>query len=232
MPRAGALWQPSPNFGPRRDDATPDLVVIHYTAMESCDAALARLCAPEHEVSAHYLIAGDGTLLQLVEERARAWHAGAGAWGAVRDVNSRSIGIELDNAGDVPFAEAQIVQLVELLGEILADHGIPPERVIGHSDMAPGRKRDPGPLFPWARLAAAGLSVWPGEGPAGPALEASPERLARLMAALLRFGYRGSQALVLFDAFRQRFRPLAGAFDQADLDLAETLARRWPVAEG
>jgi N-acetylmuramoyl-L-alanine amidase len=208
----------------------PDLVVLHYTAMESCDAARARLCAAEHEVSAHYVIAADGGLIQLVEEGERAWHAGAGAWGAVTDVNSRSIGVELDNDGRQPFAEAQLVALERLLADILTRHAIPPERVIGHSDMAPGRKRDPGGLFPWARLAAAGLSVWPEtQAQAVAPLEATPERLARLVAALTGFGYRGSRALVLFDAFRQRFRPGAGAFDAVDLAFAEDLAARWPV---
>lgn len=230
MPRPGAIWHPSPNFGPRRDGAQPDMVVIHYTAMTDCNAARDRLCAPEHEVSAHYLIGADGMLVQMVEEDQRAWHAGAGAWGSVRDVNSRSIGIELDNLGDRPFAEPQIGALERLLGALLAERAIPPERVIGHSDMAPARKGDPGPFFPWSRLAAAGLSVWPTVRPApGPPVEATPERMARLVAALTDFGYRGSQALVLFDAFRLRFRPDAGAFDAADVEIAEELARRWPV---
>lgn len=230
MRHPGALWHPSPNHGPRRGGTVADLVVLHYTAMDSCDAARDRLCAPEHEVSAHYLIAADGGLIQLVEEGERAWHAGAGAWGAVTDVNSRSIGIELDNDGRRRFAEAQLAALERLLADIVTRHAIPPERVIGHSDMAPGRKRDPGGFFPWAWLAAAGLSVWPeAAAEEGRPHEATPERLARLVAALTGFGYRGSQALVLFDAFRQRFRPGAGAFDAADLALAEDLAARWPV---
>ncbi|ROU03451.1 N-acetylmuramoyl-L-alanine amidase [Histidinibacterium lentulum] len=230
MRHPGALWHPSPNFGERRGGAVPDLVVLHYTAMDSCAAARDRLCAPEHQVSAHYLIDEDGTLLQLVEEADRAWHAGHGAWGAVTDVNSRSIGIELYNDGARPFPDRQIAALQRLMEDVLSRHAIPPERVIGHSDMAPGRKGDPGPFFPWARLAAAGLSVWPEAGAQeGEPLEASPERLARLVAALTGFGYRGSQALVLFDAFRQRFRPGAGAFDAADLAVAEELAARWPV---
>jgi len=230
MWRPGALRHPSPNFGPRRGRVLPDLVVLHYTSMDSCEAARDRLCAPEHKVSAHYLIDEDGTLLQLVDEADRAWHAGVGAWGAVTDVNSRSIGIELFNDGTRPYSEPQIAVLERLLEDILARHDIPPERVIGHSDMAPGRKIDPGRFFPWARLAAAGLSVWPEAATSvGEALEASPERLARLVAALTRFGYRGNQALVLFDAFRQRFRPLAGVVDAADLAMAEELAARWPV---
>ncbi|EAR51384.1 N-acetylmuramoyl-L-alanine amidase, putative [Oceanicola granulosus HTCC2516] len=226
MRHAGALWQPSPNFGARRGGAVPDLVVLHYTAMESCAAALERLCAAEHEVSAHYLIAADGTLVQLVDETDRAWHAGAGAWGAVDDVNSRSIGIELDNRGDDPFPEPQLARLEALLADLLARHRIPPERVIGHSDMAPGRKHDPGPRFPWRRLARAGLSVWPDADP-GPDRAAAPDRV-RLAAALAAFGYRGELAPML-DAFHLRFRPHAGAPDATDLAMAEALAARWPV---
>ncbi|WP_085878944.1 N-acetylmuramoyl-L-alanine amidase [Roseisalinus antarcticus] len=210
------------------------MVVLHYTAMASCAAARDRLCAPEHAVSSHYLVDRDGTVIQLVDEAQRAWHAGAGAWGPVTDVNSRSIGIELDNSGDIPFAAPLIDALRALLADILARRGIPPERVIGHSDMAPGRKRDPGPHFPWQSLARAGLAVWPttaepDPAPPAAAFVATPERQARLMAALTTFGYRGSQAMVVFDAFRQRFRPGAGAFDATDLQVAEDLAARFPV---
>ena len=151
-----ALTHPSPNFGARRGGARPSLVVIHYTAMESAEAALARLCDPAAEVSSHWLIGADGALFSLVAEEMRAWHAGAGSWGDVVDVNSASIGIELDNDGVSPFPEAQMVALEELLGGVLARWGIPPEGVIGHSDSAPGRKIDPGPRFDWGRLALSG----------------------------------------------------------------------------
>nr|WP_286193431.1 N-acetylmuramoyl-L-alanine amidase [Tropicibacter sp. R16_0] len=149
---AGAIWHPSPNFGPRRDGLTPSLVVIHYTAMEGAASALERLCDPVAEVSAHYLIGQDGTLWQMVRETDRAWHAGAGEWHGQGDINSRSVGIELDNRGDHPFAEAQIAALERLLPQILSRWGIAPQGVIGHSDMAPGRKFDPGPRFDWQRL--------------------------------------------------------------------------------
>jgi N-acetylmuramoyl-L-alanine amidase len=137
------------------------MVVIHYTAMESCAAALARLCDPAAEVSAHWLIAEDGRVMALVPEEMRAWHAGAGAWGGVGDVNSRSIGIELANDGAQPFGAPQMAALERLLAGIMARWQVRPERVIGHSDMAPERKRDPGPRFDWRALARAGLSVWP-----------------------------------------------------------------------
>ena len=134
-------------------------MVIHYTAMQSAVAALERLCDPGPEVSAHYLIAADGTLYQLVDEAERAWHAGAGEWCGRGDVNSRSIGIEIDNDGCAPFTAAAMETLETLLGEVLARHGLGPEAVIGHEHMAPGRKVDPGPKFDWARLARAGLAV-------------------------------------------------------------------------
>ncbi|MEM8597008.1 MAG: N-acetylmuramoyl-L-alanine amidase [Pseudomonadota bacterium] len=157
-----AIDWPSPNHGPRREGPI-DMVVLHYTAMASAEAALRRLSDPSAEVSAHYLIARDGRLFAMVPEARRAWHAGVSRWGAVEDVNSRSIGIELDNpAGDPtpPFAEPLMARLEGLLAEILARHAIPPERVVGHACIAPGRKQDPGPRFDWRRLARQGLAVW------------------------------------------------------------------------
>lgn len=156
---ASPLWHPSPNFGPRRDGLRPQFVVLHYTAMESAEAALDRLCDPEAEVSAHYLIGRDGTCWQMVEEPERAWHAGQGSWRGLDDLNSRSIGIELDNRGCEPFAEPQMAVLEALLHGILARWAMPSEAVIGHSDLAPGRKWDPGARFDWARLARQGLAA-------------------------------------------------------------------------
>jgi N-acetylmuramoyl-L-alanine amidase len=145
---------PSPNFGARRGGVLPDMVVIHYTGMTDCAGALARLCDPQAQVSAHYLISEAGEVFALVDEAMRAWHAGAGGWGAVRDVNSRSLGIELANTGTAPFPEAQMAALESLLAGIMARWSVPPERVIGHADMAPERKHDPGPVV---RLAQAGV---------------------------------------------------------------------------
>lgn len=149
---------PSPNFGPRKGGLKPTLIVLHYTAMHSAQAARARLCDPAAEVSAHYLIGADGTCWRLVDEAQRAWHAGVGSWHAMDDINSRSIGIELDNEGTGPFAEPLMQALEALLPQIMARWVIRPEGVIGHSDMAPGRKWDPGPLFDWPRLEALGLA--------------------------------------------------------------------------
>lgn len=205
--------------------------MIHYTAMRDSAAAQARLCDPAAEVSAHWLIGRDGAVVPLVAEDRRAWHAGAGGWGGREDVNSRSIGIELDNPGDRPFAAAQMAAVEQLLAGILARWRIPARGVIAHSDMAPARKTDPGPRFDWRRLALAGLSVWPeaggGGAPLGPAGEAA------FAAALRAFGYPGAPAPLLLSAFRLRFRPWAhGPATEADLCAAADLARRFPVDPG
>ena len=148
----------SPNHGPRRNGLRPSLIVLHYTAMDSAEAACARLCDHAAEVSAHYLITGKGETVPLVPEDQRAWHAGAGEWRGRDDINSRSIGIELDNRGNHPFSEPQMITLETLLRGIMERWSIPPEGVIGHSDMAPGRKIDPGPRFDWPRLARQNLA--------------------------------------------------------------------------
>ncbi|WP_413845950.1 N-acetylmuramoyl-L-alanine amidase [Tateyamaria sp.] len=156
---------PSPNCGPRRDGLSPQFVVLHYTAMASAETAIERLCDPAYEVSAHYVICKTGRVTQLVSEGMRAWHAGAGEWKGLRDINSRSIGIELDNDGQGAFAAPLMHSLETLLARILAGWDIPPQNVIGHSDMAPGRKFDPGPWFDWARLEQRGLAGKRGTGP-------------------------------------------------------------------
>lgn len=202
------------------------MIVIHYTAMASCAAARARLCDPSAEVSAHWLVAEDGTAEPLVPEAARAWHAGAGSWGGRCDVNSASIGIELANPGDRPFPEPQMAGLERLLAEVMARWTIAPARVIAHSDMAPGRKADPGPRFDWRRLALAGLSIWPEAGGAAAVDEAA------FQADLTQFGYpAGLPPAAALAAFRLRFRPWAeGTLAAVDCALAADLARRWPAA--
>ena len=141
---------PSPNFGERRGGARPELIVIHYTGMQSCAAARARLCDPTAEVSAHWLVAEDGRAEALVPEAARAWHAGVGSWQGRDDVNSRSIGIELANPGDRPFPEPQMAALETLLGGIMARWRIGPEGVIGHSDMSTSRSDAPFSTLGWS----------------------------------------------------------------------------------
>lgn len=191
--------------------------------MTSVQAACATLCNPASEVSAHYLIGPDGAVLALVPEDQRAWHAGVGRWGAVDDVNSHSIGIELANNGASPFAAAQMDALCTLLAAIMARWAIRPERVIGHSDMAPLRKIDPGLRFDWRRLALSGLSVWPDTG--------ARADVAGFGAAMARFGYTATADPDLLCAtFRRRFRPWAqGPLDAQDAGMIADLAQRFPV---
>jgi len=158
----------SPNHDPRAEGPV-DILVFHYTGMRTAEDALARLCDPEAKVSAHYTMDRDGAVYAHVPEELRARHAGVSYWAGVRDVNSRSIGIEIVNPGHefgyVPFAERQIEAVVALSQEILSRHPIPASRVVGHSDVAPNRKQDPGELFPWARLAGNGIGLWPLDAP-------------------------------------------------------------------
>jgi len=216
----GAAPWPSPNYGERRDGARPSLVVIHYTAMHSCQAARARLCDPEAEVSAHWLISEQGEAEALVPEEARAWHAGAGYWAGLTDVNSHSIGIELANRGNHPFPEPQMQALAVLLQGIMQRWQIPPHRIIGHSDMAPARKGDPGPRFDWQRLARQGLAIWP-QGIARHAPE-----LGQFRALTTEVGYDPLLPdEVILQAFRLRFRPWATApLEPADLTTLLELA--------
>ena len=211
---------PSPNFGERRGGVSPSLVVIHYTAI-SCDEARTRLCDPAAEVSAHWLISETGMAEALVDERHRAWHAGAGAWAGLEDINSHSIGIELANNGNQPFAEPQMAALETVLAAILARWAIAPHRVIGHSDIAPQRKSDPGRHFDWRRLARQGLSVWPGLG----------DPTVPLATSLTRFGYPDAPADIRLAAFRLRFRPWAtGPEDATDRAFAQHLAQEFGQA--
>lgn len=212
--------RPSSNFGPRRGGLTVSLVVLHYTGMDNAEAALERLADPETEVSAHYLIGRDGTLYRLVEEEYRAWHAGEGSWAGHDDINSRSIGIELDNDGTSAFTEPLMETLEELLYDLLDRYELPAKAVIGHSDMSPGRKRDPGPYFDWARLASKGLAIWP-----------EPSLRGDFLRDASYFGYpvEAGQACIL-DAFRQRFRPFeSGPLCVADEAMMAGLARQYPA---
>jgi N-acetylmuramoyl-L-alanine amidase len=153
---------PSPNFDDRRGQKVTFLI-LHYTAMNTAQEALDKLTDSKSEgkVSAHYLVAEDGKTYRLVAEDKRAWHAGISFWDGYRDINSKSIGIEIANPGDVPFPSAQMDAVIELCQGILKRHRIPVMHIIGHSDVAPSRKPDPGPLFDWPRLASLGIGVWP-----------------------------------------------------------------------
>jgi N-acetylmuramoyl-L-alanine amidase len=229
----------SPNWGVRRAGARPDMVVLHYTAMAGAAAAGDRLCDPGSEVSAHYLVAADGAVLALVPEELRAWHAGASAWGGVKDVNSRSIGIELDNPGHhlgyPPFPEPQMTALESLLRDIVTRWSIPPERVVGHACVAPGRKIDPGEKLDWRRLARRGLAAWLD----APAAGQGPADAARFRAAAREFGYPvddgegWTDALrAVWQSFAMRFRPheaRAGP-NAGGVRHLEGLAARWPAS--
>lgn len=218
---------PSPNRGKRRKDALPDIVLLHYTAMTDTGAVLDWLANPRSEVSAHYVVSPAGEVWQMVEEASRAWHAGAGRWGGCEDVNSRSIGIEIVNGGLEPFAAPQMLAVETLVAGIMDRWTVPPERVIGHSDMAPGRKIDPGPRFDWRRLALQGLSVWSGA-------EGAVADWDRFLQDARVFGYTGAVAReVLLGAFRDRFRPgVTGGLDGTDCARMADLAARYPAESG
>ncbi len=219
---------PSPNHGPRPEGAAIALVVLHYTGMRDAASALERLCTPGSGVSCHYLIEEDGTAHRLVADHRRAWHAGRGAWRHHRDVNDVAIGIELVNPGHEwgyrPFPGAQIEALCTLLDMLLRRHRLGPAAVVGHSDVAPDRKSDPGELFPWPALAARGLALWPREAPPRPV----DPLYAR--ALLQRIGYpRGADApplATLLRAFQRRFRPrrVDGVADSETMGLLEAVA--------
>lgn len=223
-PGPDLLPHPSPSFGARRGRGVIDMVILHYTGMRTGEEALARLCDPAVEVSAHYMVEEDGRIFALVEEAMRAWHAGAGVWQDDRDVNSRSIGIEIVNPGHEwgyrPFPEHQIAAVEALLSGIVSRHAIAPGHVLGHSDVAPARKEDPGELFPWERLARAGFGLWPPADLllAGDTLRAGDtgEGVERFQSDLAAFGY-GLEVTGTFDAatvcvvtaFQRHFEPEA-----------------------
>jgi len=211
----------SPNFGPRPENCPIDMLVLHYTGMQSAGEALARLCDPAAEVSAHYLVGEDGEVTALVAEGHRAWHAGKSSWRGHTDINSRSIGIEIVNPGHEfgyrPFPEAQIAAVIQLCRGILSRWPIAARNVVGHSDVAPARKQDPGELFPWKRLAEAGIGLWPVAAVAGGDA-----------AVLLRdYGYEGDLPDVL-QAFQRHFRPSLcdGQLDQETGALLNGLIRQ------
>ena len=196
------IASPSPNFDDRKHKV--DMLVLHYTGMETGQAALDHMCNPDAKVSAHYMLWEDGRVDQLVAEDRRAWHAGVSSWQGDEDLNSRSIGIEIVNGGHdfplpdgclPPYPRPQIQALIELCVMIITDHDIPQTRIVGHSDIAPLRKQDPGKHFPWERLARAGIGIWPdiegtkntdikGEGLASGATGATVRRMQQMLAEI------------------------------------------------
>jgi N-acetylmuramoyl-L-alanine amidase len=224
---------PSPNHDERR--APLAFLVLHYTGMESGEAALARLCDPQAKVSSHYMVWEDGRVTRLVDESRRAWHAGQSRWQGLDDINSRSIGIEIVNGGhDVPlpdgtlppYPDAQVDAVIRLGTDILVRHSLAPAAVLGHSDIAPRRKIDPGEHFPWPRLAAAGLGLWLPEPAGGPGCVWSGGDPTRLNTQLAAIGYDIEDVNAALRAFQRRFLP-ASITGFAD---ARTLARLDAVA--
>lgn len=192
-----AEWMPSPNIDERR----PNLVVIHHTSDASADDALKTLTSRERAVSSHYLIRKNGSLVQLVDERQRAWHAGVSSWGGINDVNSISIGIELDNNGEEPFPDAQIQALLALLAEIKDRYHISSANFVAHADVAPRRKNDPSRYFPWKQLAQNGFGLW-----CDPGKVQVPASFDSTM-ALQALGYDVSDLSAAVTAFKLHFLP-------------------------
>ena len=216
--------RPSPNHDARADGMAVDMLILHYTGMPTGEAALERMCDEAARVSAHYLVAEDGAVFRLVAEERRAWHAGVSSWRGDDGINARSIGVEIVNPGHEfgyrPFPEAQMAAVEALCRDVLARHPIPPRHVLGHSDVAPARKEDPGELFDWARLAATGIGLWPGRTVVagevglslGPGDAGSP--VAELQGALAGFGYEvpnqgayDEATAKVVTAFQRHFRP-------------------------
>lgn len=196
-PALAATKRVSPNFDQRR----PTFVVLHHTTNNTAERALDTLTNPERKVSSHYLIGRDGRLYYLVDERHRAWHAGASYWAGHRDLNSSSIGIELDNNGYEPFPEPQITKLLALLADLKMRYKLPATAFVGHGDIAPGRKVDPSAHFPWKRLAQHGFGVWCD--PPYPPVPAGVDAALLLQA----FGYNVWNLDAAVSAFKRRFAP-------------------------
>ncbi|HEY1545422.1 MAG TPA: N-acetylmuramoyl-L-alanine amidase [Xanthobacteraceae bacterium] len=231
--------RPSPNHEPRKGVTRPDILLLHYTGMNTTQAALERLCDPGPRVSSHYLVFEDGRVFQLVPEARRAYHAGESSWEGTTDINSRSIGIEIGNQGhdfgSPAFPEAQIERVIALCRDIVARWSIAPWRVLAHSDVAPSRKRDPGEAFPWRRLAEARVGVWIEPAPIeqGPALSPNDcgAEVAKLQRMLADYGYGvptdGSYDTITHEvvaAFQRHFRP-ARVDGMADVSTIKTLEK-------
>jgi N-acetylmuramoyl-L-alanine amidase len=242
----GALHA-SPNFEPRRGAGQPDLLLLHYTGLKSCAKAIDWLSRRESKVSCHYVVDEAGHITQMVAEDQRAWHAGVASWAGETDINSASVGIEIHNPGHElgypEFPEAQLAALEALCADIMGRHSIRPERVLGHSDVAPTRKKDPGEKFPWARLARKGIGHWVTPEPVnradpGIARDAAGPLVSDVQSLLARYGY-GIEPTGGFDpltefvvtAFQRHFRPerVDGRIDQSTITTLERLAAALPA---
>src|SRR3954465_4408426 len=231
--------EPSPNFDERTGLGHADMIVLHYTGMQFSHEAIHRLCDPKARVSSHYVVLENGSIVQLVAEAKRAWHAGVSVWAGDPDVNSRSIGIEICNPGHdfgyPEFPSRQIAATITLCRSILTRNIVPPENVLAHSDVAPSRKNDPGEKFPWKRLAAAGVGLWIQPSPIGPGRTLSANDkgadVEQLQKQLARFGYElkatgryDDDTRTVVTAFQRHFRP-ERVDGLADASTRDTLAR-------
>ena len=236
----GAEVRVSPNFGPRRETLRPDMIVLHYTGMASGAGAEAWLCNPESEVSSHYLVYEDGRIIQMVREQDRAWHAGKSSWFGRTDINSCSVGIEIANPGHSlgykAFPKRQIEAVTSLCAGIVGRYSIPAERVLAHSDVAPGRKVDPGEKFPWKALFAAGVGhlvpaapLRPGAvlkaGNTGADVEALQSMLALYGYGVEISGIYDRQTEIVLSAFQRHFRRrlVDGVADQSTISTLQRL---------
>lgn len=229
------ISSPSPNFD-SRGGRSVDMLIFHYTGMQTGAEALARLCDPEAKVSAHYMIEEDGRIFTLVPEAKRAWHAGISHWAGHNSLNERSIGIELVNPGHEwgyrPFPESQIAALIPLVHAILGRHPIPSRHVVGHSDVAFMRKEDPGEFFPWEKLAVEGIGLWPGHAGTGSTALRNPRQIQE---DLRQYGYGITisgeidvETEACIRAFQRHFTPqrVTGRWDhRADTVLTGLLAK-------
>ena len=237
--------RPSPNCDSRALGLAIDILLLHYTGMDSTAAAMERLCDPVAKVSSHYVIDEGGRITQLVPEERRAWHAGASSWEGQTDINSRSIGIEIGNVGHdlgyPDFPHTQIDAVIALSRDIIHRHPIRADRVLAHSDIAPERKVDPGEKFPWERLHRAGIGLWVApKPPSAPGLGPGDrgDAVADLQDALRRYGY-GIEATGVYDeataavvtAFQRHFRP-ARVDGRADRSTIETLRELLTARDG
>jgi len=236
-----AAWRPSPNIDDRKG-VRPSLVILHYTGMPSAEGALSWLCDPRSKVSSHYFVFEDGRIVQSVDEAERAWHAGVSGWHDIRDCNAASIGIEIANPGHdhgyVPFPDVQIDAVEALVGRIMARWGISGRDVLGHSDIAPGRKIDPGEKFPWERFARSGIGAFVpaapledgpslGPGDAGEAVARVQRGLAALGYVLEETGRYDARTETVVAAFQRHYRPalIDGRADISTLDTLDRLLR-------
>lgn len=231
----------SPNFEIRSGGVKPSILLLHYTGMPSCERAIDWLSRPESKVSSHYVIDIDGAITQLVAEDMRAWHAGVSKWRGQTDINSASVGIEIHNPGHgedyCDFPDKQMQAVADLSKEIIARWGIKPEGVLGHSDVAPGRKIDPGERFDWKGLAEVGVGRWIEPEPVGPLIgthsrQSNPEDIAHVQRLLASYGYGigidgrlDAKARDVISAFQLHFRPqrVDGVIDASTLATLERL---------